>query len=70
VPDEIAVTSYDNWPVMAMASRPPLTTVDLRLEDLGRCAASLLLEVITGTPHHGVLQLPAQLVTRESSLGA
>ncbi|HET6737684.1 MAG TPA: LacI family DNA-binding transcriptional regulator [Kribbella sp.] len=70
VPDDIAVTGYDNWPVMALASRPPLTTVDLRLEELGRRAATLLLAKIAGTAHHGVLELPAQLITRESTLGA
>lgn len=70
VPDDIAVTGYDNWPVMALASRPPLTTVDLRLEELGRRAAALLLEKIAGTAHHGVLELPAQLITRESTLGS
>ena len=69
VPDDIAVTGYDNWPVMALASRPPLTTVDLRLEDLGRRAATLLLKAIAGEPQHGVLELPAQLITRESTLG-
>ncbi|HWD80509.1 MAG TPA: substrate-binding domain-containing protein, partial [Kribbella sp.] len=67
---DIAVTGYDNWSVMAMASRPPLTTVDPRLEDLGRRAATLLLKAIAGKPHHGVLELPAQLITRESTLGA
>ncbi|GAA1679361.1 LacI family DNA-binding transcriptional regulator [Kribbella yunnanensis] len=70
VPGEIAVTGYDNWPVMALASRPPLTSVDLRLEELGRRAANLLLDAIAGNPHHGVLELPAQLVPRESTLGA
>ncbi|MFF0265587.1 LacI family DNA-binding transcriptional regulator [Kribbella sp. NPDC004536] len=70
VPDDIAVTGYDNWPVMALASRPPLTTVDPRLEDLGRRAATLLQKAMAGRPHHGVLELPAQLITRESTLGA
>ncbi|MFD7156413.1 LacI family DNA-binding transcriptional regulator [Kribbella sp. NPDC059898] len=70
VPDDIAVTGYDNWSVMAMASRPPLTTVDPRLEDLGRRAATVLLEGIAGKRHHGVLELPARLITRESTLGA
>ncbi|WP_327638421.1 LacI family transcriptional regulator [Kribbella sp. NBC_00482] len=69
VPEDIAVTGYDNWPVMALASRPPLTSVDLRLEDLGRRAATLLLEAIAGKSHHGVLELPTQLITRESTLG-
>jgi LacI family transcriptional regulator len=70
VPDDIAVTGYDNWPMMALASRPPLTSVDLRLEDLGRRSANLLLDAIAGIPHRGVLELPTQLVTRESTLGS
>jgi LacI family transcriptional regulator len=69
VPGDIAVTGYDNWPMVALASRPPLTSVDLRLEDLGRRAANLLLDAIAGKPHRGVLELPTQLVTRESTLG-
>ncbi|GAA0578336.1 LacI family DNA-binding transcriptional regulator [Kribbella sandramycini] len=70
VPTEIAVTGYDDWPVMALASRPPLTSVDLRLEELGRRAAQLLLDAIAGRPHHGVLELPAVLIPRESTLGS
>jgi LacI family transcriptional regulator len=70
VPGEIAVTGYDNWPVMALASRPPLTTVDLQLEDLGRRAATVLLEAIAGRAHHGVLELPALLIPRESTLAS
>ena len=69
VPDDIAVTGYDNWSVMALASRPPLTTVDLELEELGRRTAQLLLTGIAGTPTPGVLELPTRLITRESTLG-
>ncbi|QNE20087.1 LacI family transcriptional regulator [Kribbella qitaiheensis] len=69
VPEDIAVTGYDNWPVMALASRPPLTSVDLQLEELGRHSAQLLLEAIAGTRRHGILELPTRLVPRESTLG-
>ncbi|GAA0933422.1 LacI family DNA-binding transcriptional regulator [Kribbella koreensis] len=69
VPVDIAVTGYDNWSVMAEASRPPLTTVDLQLEELGRRTATLLLDAIAGDPHHGVLELPTHLIPRESTLG-
>jgi len=69
VPDDIAVTGYDNWSVMATSSRPPLTTVDLELEELGRRTARLLLDAIAGDPHDGVLELPTRLVPRESTLG-
>lgn len=69
VPVDVAVTGYDNWSVMAEASRPPLTTVDLQLEELGRRTATLLLDAIAGEPHHGVLELPTHLIPRESTLG-
>ncbi|MEU4190873.1 LacI family DNA-binding transcriptional regulator [Kribbella sp. NPDC026611] len=70
VPDDVAVTGYDNWSVMALASRPPLTTVDLELEELGRRTAGHLLDAIGGSTHRGLLELPTRLVTRESTLGA
>ncbi|MFG1908982.1 LacI family DNA-binding transcriptional regulator [Kribbella sp. NPDC048928] len=69
VPDDIAVTGYDNWSVMALASRPPLTTVDMELEELGRRTANLLLDAIAGSPHPGPVELPTRLITRESTLG-
>jgi LacI family transcriptional regulator len=69
VPDDIAVTGFDNWSVMALASRPPLTTVDMELEELGRRTANLLLDIIGGSPRHGQLILPTRLIPRESTLG-
>ncbi|WP_232821680.1 LacI family DNA-binding transcriptional regulator [Desertihabitans aurantiacus] len=69
VPGEVAVTGFDNWPVMAEASRPPLTTVDLELTELGRRAAQLLIDAIDGRPHRGLLRLPTRLVARASTLG-
>jgi LacI family transcriptional regulator len=69
VPAEVAVTGFDNWPVMAEASRPPLTTVDLELTELGRRAAQLLIDAIDGRPHRGLLRLPTRLVARASTLG-
>jgi LacI family transcriptional regulator len=67
VPERIAVTGFDNWEVMALASRPPLTTIDLLLEDLGRRAAELLLDAIGGRPHHGIELTPMELVPRAST---
>ncbi|WP_460648706.1 LacI family DNA-binding transcriptional regulator [Kribbella endophytica] len=69
VPDDVAVTGFDNWSVMALASRPPLTTVDLRLEELGRRTAQLLLELIGGSSPSGLISMPTELVPRESTLG-
>ncbi|WP_129843438.1 LacI family DNA-binding transcriptional regulator [Streptomyces sp. RFCAC02] len=67
VPDDVAVVGYDNWEIMAAATRPPLTTVDLNLEELGRTAALLLTESIEGRPEPGVRRLPCRLVVRESA---
>jgi len=50
VPDDVAVVGFDNWDVMALACQPPLTSVDLELEALGRTAAELLLAAINGEP--------------------
>lgn len=74
VPEDVAVTGYDNWEVMWAASRPPLTTVDMELERLGQRAAELLLQAITQDEDtdggvHGVELLPPRLVVRGSTIG-
>ncbi|MET8101684.1 LacI family DNA-binding transcriptional regulator [Streptomyces sp. NPDC005236] len=46
VPGDIAVVGYDNWDTMALACRPPLTTIDMNLTEIGRIAALRLLEAI------------------------
>jgi LacI family transcriptional regulator, galactose operon repressor len=70
VPQEVAITGFDNWDVVALASRPPLTSVDMDLEGLGRAAAERLLQAIDGTPSPGLHAHPAQLVIRESTVPA
>ena len=67
VPDDIALVGFDNWTVMAEASRPPLTTVDMNLSQVGRTAAQVLLAAIGGQTTHGTQFVPCQLVVREST---
>jgi LacI family transcriptional regulator len=67
VPEDVAVVGFDNWEVMARSSRPPLTTVDMELGELGRTAAELLREAIDGHPRAGRHTLPCRLVERGSS---
>lgn len=72
VPGQVAVTGYDNWEVMALASRPPLTTVDMQLEAVGTIAAQRLLDLITGVDGEqpeGVQYVAPRLVVRESTVG-
>jgi LacI family transcriptional regulator len=67
VPEDIALVGFDNWEVMAAACRPPLTTVDMNLRELGRVAGEKLLDAIDGRPSTGLQLLPCSLVLRESS---
>lgn len=68
VPEEVGVIGVDNWNVMVEASRPPLTTVDLNLGELGHLAASALLRAFDGDPlEPGVRKAPCDLVIRQST---
>jgi LacI family transcriptional regulator len=66
VPDTVSLVGFDNWEIMAEATRPPLTSVDMNLKELGREAGRKLMGLIAGERHHGVRRLPCTLVIRES----
>jgi LacI family transcriptional regulator len=68
VPDEVSVVGFDNWKVIAENTRPPLTSVDFRLEDVGRLAAEKLFAAIDGETGRGTISVPARLVVRGSSV--
>lgn len=67
VPADVGVVGFDNWEVMSLATRPLLTTVDLDLGQLGRYAATKLLDAIDGRPDPGLHTLPSRLVIRQST---
>jgi LacI family transcriptional regulator len=67
VPDDVALVGFDNWAPMALGALPPLTSIDMCLQDVGRVAAENLLAAIAGEPAHGVHTVPCQLVVREST---
>ena len=58
VPEDVAITGYDNWTVFAQETDPALTTLDMDLEHLGAAAVSDLFSMIEGarvgggTRHH------------------
>ena len=68
-PTAVSIVGFDNWEVMATATRPPLTSVDMNLKDLGRKAGARMLDMIAGKHLHGVQRLPCTLVVRESCGG-
>lgn len=65
VPEDLSVISFDNTEI-ASGSEPPLSSVDLDTDEIGRQAVNLLLERIRGrvTPVH--LTIPSRLVVRKS----
>ena len=67
IPDDVALVGFDNWEPMALGAQPPLTSVDMGLEEVGRAAAELLLAAIADEPAHGVRTVPSRLVIRQSS---
>lgn len=70
VPDEVSVVGFDNWEIVAAATRPPLTSVDMNLRDLGREAGRLILALSVGQPvESGIRRLPCRLVVRASCGG-
>ena len=66
VPDDVAVVGFDNWEVFAEETRPPLTTVDMQIYELGRRAGGRMLSLMRGERESGIIRLPCRLVVRES----
>ena len=68
VPEDVAVTGYDNWVEFAGETDPLLTTVDMNLEALGAAAAHELFDAIDGRPAPGgVRRHPCTLLVRGST---
>nr|MDT0657378.1 LacI family DNA-binding transcriptional regulator [Micromonospora sp. DSM 115978] len=67
IPDDVAIVGYDNWEIFAADCRPPLTTVDLNLQQLGATAVAHLFAALDGSRVTGVIRQPCRLVVREST---
>ncbi|SDS03069.1 LacI family DNA-binding transcriptional regulator [Microlunatus soli] len=69
IPEDVAITGTDNWELLTEGARPPLTSVDMGLAEVGRTAAHRLLDAIDGRPHAGREQVGCHLVVRASTDG-
>jgi LacI family transcriptional regulator len=67
VPDDVALVGFDNWEPMVAGAQPPLTSIDMCLEEVGRAAAEMLLSAISGGSSDDVRTVECRLVVRESS---
>lgn len=67
VPGDVAVMGFDNWEVLASNARPPLTSVDMNFEQVGRRAAQALFAAIDGQPSSGTEALACRVVIRGST---
>lgn len=67
VPGQVAVVGFDNWQVMTDAARPPITSIDMNLAELGREAGRALMAMIGGEDLNGIRRLPCTLVQRAST---
>ncbi|WP_439692364.1 LacI family DNA-binding transcriptional regulator [Curtobacterium sp. SP.BCo] len=67
IPVDVAVSGFDNWDILVEDARPPLTSVDMNLQELGRLAAQALVDAIEGHPRSGRVRHPVRMVERASS---
>jgi LacI family transcriptional regulator len=68
VPEDVAVVSFDNWEILATGSVPPLTSVDMSFEAMGRLAAQKVFAALSGESEQGVVTQPCRLVVRGSTV--
>ncbi|WP_329437406.1 MULTISPECIES: LacI family DNA-binding transcriptional regulator [unclassified Streptomyces] len=66
VPGDISLAGFDDIPVAEFLA-PPLTTVRLPTEEVGRHAWALLREQLERAGRHGTVRLPTELVVRAST---
>lgn len=68
IPQDVAVMGFDNWEIFTEHARPPLTSIDMNFERLGRVAAQRLFAAIDGAPRSGIEALDTRLVIRGSTV--
>jgi LacI family transcriptional regulator len=67
VPADVAVIGFDNWDILCEDSWPPLSSVDMNLQELGRRAARALVDAIGGRPSEGIHLGDVRVAAREST---
>lgn len=66
VPGDVAIVGFDNWTIVAAATRPSLTSIDMNLYRLGQLSVEHLLAAADGNAEPGVRRLPCSVAVRAS----
>jgi LacI family transcriptional regulator len=66
IPDDISLVGFDNTYVCEFMT-PPLTTIEIPIEELGRSAVQLLMSSIEESAPGRELTLPTRLILRKST---
>ena len=66
IPRDVSVVGYDDHRVFSEGLMPPLTTVALPYERMGRIAADLLIEQIAGRPSSEIIRVQGPMIERSS----
>jgi LacI family transcriptional regulator len=67
VPADVSVVGFDDHRVFSEGLMPPLTTVALPYDRIGRIAADLLIEQISGRRSAEIIRVQGPLIVREST---
>lgn len=68
IPSSVAVIGADDWRLIIEDMRPPLTSISPCLIHLGEVAAQRLMDMMSGTPQHGIATVPGKIVVRNSTM--
>jgi beta-glucosidase len=69
IPGDVSVVGFDNIPESAL-TEPPMTTIDQSIQQMGRLAVELIVDLIEGTAGEErarQITLPTRLVVRQST---
>ena len=66
IPEDVALTGFDNRIFVAEYMTPKLTTVHAPVEELGRMAARQLVSLVEGQPAEMETLLPTEVIIRQS----
>ena len=67
IPAEVSVVGFDDHRVFSEGLMPPLTTVALPYERIGRIAVDLLIEQIDGRQSSDIIRVQGPLIERQST---